>query len=63
MRIDEWSYKVSDGWPDDSEADVAGTAWAGVLPIRRSHPQAVPAPDLRADIAVPQSVRGLLTDL
>ena len=59
MPIDKWSLKVSAGWPEDPPDDVAGPAWAGVVPIRTSHEQALPAPDLRPDIAVPESVRRL----
>lgn len=60
MPIDEWSLKVSDGWPEDEAPDVAGPAWAGVVPLlppRYGAP--VPAPDLRAGIEVPPSVLGL----
>jgi len=58
MPIAEWSMKVSDGWPDDPAEDVAGGAWAGVIPLsppRPGPPQ--PAPDLRPGIPVPRSVR------
>lgn len=30
MPIAEWSFKISDGWPDDPNDDVAGDAWASV---------------------------------
>ena len=30
---DNWSLKVSAGWPEDPEEDVAGDAWAGVVPM------------------------------
>src|SRR5262249_53339714 len=33
LPIAEWSLKVSEGWPDDPDDDVAGPAWAGVLPV------------------------------
>jgi nitroimidazol reductase NimA-like FMN-containing flavoprotein (pyridoxamine 5'-phosphate oxidase superfamily) len=59
MRIDDWSLKISDGWPDDSAVDIAGDAWAGVLPVRRGFEDAVPAPDLRAGIRVAASVAAL----
>ncbi|MGH8862647.1 MAG: pyridoxamine 5'-phosphate oxidase family protein, partial [Jatrophihabitantaceae bacterium] len=36
LPIVEWSLKVSDGWPDDPDDDVAGDAWAGVVPLRAS---------------------------
>lgn len=60
LPIDEWSLKVSEGWPDDPDDDVAGPAWAGVLPVVQHYGDPVPAPDLRAGIDVPDSVRTLL---
>lgn len=60
MAVDEWTLKVSDGWPDDGPADVAGPAWAGILPLRTGYTGAVPAPDLADGIPVPASVAGLL---
>jgi nitroimidazol reductase NimA-like FMN-containing flavoprotein (pyridoxamine 5'-phosphate oxidase superfamily) len=59
LPIIEWSLKVSAGWPDDPPEDVAGDAWAGVVPLVAGYAGPVPAPDLRPGIAVPQSVRGL----
>jgi nitroimidazol reductase NimA-like FMN-containing flavoprotein (pyridoxamine 5'-phosphate oxidase superfamily) len=59
MPITTWSLKVSDGWPEDSQPDVEGPAWAGVVPLtlRALPPQ--PAPDLRSGIPVPPSVAAL----
>jgi nitroimidazol reductase NimA-like FMN-containing flavoprotein (pyridoxamine 5'-phosphate oxidase superfamily) len=57
LPIGEWSLKVSDGWPDDTAEDRAGTAWAGVLPAAVRYGGPEPAPDLRDGIAVPESVR------
>jgi nitroimidazol reductase NimA-like FMN-containing flavoprotein (pyridoxamine 5'-phosphate oxidase superfamily) len=59
LPIDDWSLKVSDGWPEDEDGDVAGPAWAGVVPLRQVHDAALDAPDLRAGIEVPPSVRAL----
>jgi len=59
LPIQEWSLKVSEGWPDDPDDDVAGSAWAGVLPVIQRYGKPVPAPDLRAGIDVPNSVRRL----
>ncbi|MFN2562260.1 MAG: pyridoxamine 5'-phosphate oxidase family protein [Jatrophihabitans sp.] len=59
LPIVEWSLKVSDGWPDDPPEDVAGDAWAGVVPMVTSYTTPVPAPDLRSAIALPASVRQL----
>jgi len=61
LPIAEWSLKVSEGWPDDPDDDVAGPAWAGVLPVVQRYGQPRPAPDLRSGIDVPPSVQQLLT--
>lgn len=57
LPIREWSLKVSDSWPEDPEDDVAGPAWAGVVPLTQLRGKPRPAPDLRAGIAVPPSLR------
>jgi len=57
LPIDEWSLKISAGWPDDPDDDVAGDSWAGVVPMITSYAAPQPAPDLRAGIDVPGSVR------
>jgi uncharacterized protein len=59
LPLDDWVLKVSDGWPEDTEADVAGDAWAGVVPVRTVHDAPRPAPDLRPGVDVPASVRSL----
>jgi nitroimidazol reductase NimA-like FMN-containing flavoprotein (pyridoxamine 5'-phosphate oxidase superfamily) len=59
LAIREWSLKVSAGWPEDEEADVAGDAWAGVVPVITGYGWPEPAPDLRAGITAPASVRAL----
>ena len=59
LPIADWSLKVSAGWPEDDEADLAGPAWAGVVPVREVYGEPVAAPDLRDGIEVPPSVRGL----
>ena len=59
LPIAEWSLKVSGGWSEDPESDIAGDAWAGVLPIVTGYGQPASAPDLRPGIAVPASVRQL----
>ena len=59
LPIETWSLKVSDGWPEDPPEDVAGDAWAGVVPIVTGYAQPRPAPDLRAGITVPASVTAL----
>ncbi|CAN5237497.1 pyridoxamine 5'-phosphate oxidase family protein [soil metagenome] len=60
LTIDEWTLKVSDGWPEDGPADVAGAAWAGILPLRTGYETAIASPDLAAGIPQPESVRALL---
>ncbi len=61
VTIDEWSLKAATGWPEDDEADVAGPAWAGVLPLRSGYTTSLPAPDLAPGIPLPDSVRRLLS--
>lgn len=59
LPIVEWSLKISAGWPDDPDADVAGDAWAGVVPMSTTYGAPLAAPDLRAGIPVPPSVQHL----
>jgi nitroimidazol reductase NimA-like FMN-containing flavoprotein (pyridoxamine 5'-phosphate oxidase superfamily) len=59
LPIEEWSLKVSDGWPDDRPEDLPGDAWAGVVPLVSGYGEPRPAPDLRAGITVPPSVQAL----
>jgi nitroimidazol reductase NimA-like FMN-containing flavoprotein (pyridoxamine 5'-phosphate oxidase superfamily) len=59
LPIQEWSLKVSAGWPDDPQEDVAGDAWAGVVPLEQRYGAPAAAPDLRPGIAVPPSVTKL----
>jgi uncharacterized protein len=61
LPITEWSLKVSEGWPDDPPSDVAGPAWAGVLPVVQHYDPPLAAPDLREGIPLPPSVQRLLT--
>ncbi len=48
IDADNWSLKISDGWPDDPEEDIAGDAWAGVVPMSVAYGAPLPAPDLRS---------------
>ncbi|MGN6605776.1 MAG: pyridoxamine 5'-phosphate oxidase family protein [Jatrophihabitans sp.] len=59
LPIAEWSLRISEGWPDDPPEDVAGDAWAGVVPLTTTYGDPRPAPDLRTGIPVPPSVVGL----
>lgn len=57
IGADNWSLKISAGWPEDPDEDIAGDAWAGVVPMSVLYGAPQPAPDLRAGIPVPKSVR------
>jgi nitroimidazol reductase NimA-like FMN-containing flavoprotein (pyridoxamine 5'-phosphate oxidase superfamily) len=59
MPIETWSLRVSESWPEDEPGDVDGDAWAGVVPMTTTFGRPAPAPDLRAGIAVPDSVHNL----
>ena len=60
LPIGQWSMKISTGWPTDTPDDLASRAWAGVIPFdARRLGDPLPAPDLRAGIPVPASVRAL----
>jgi uncharacterized protein len=59
LPIEDWSLRISDGWPEDGPDDVAGPGWAGVVPLRHVYDAPLGAPDLRAGIEVPPSVRAL----
>ena len=54
-----WSLKLSAGWPDDPDEDVAAGAWAGVVPLTTVYGEPQRAPDCDSAIPVPASVRGL----
>ena len=59
LPIQDWSLRISDDWPEDGPDDVAGPAWAGVVPLHQVYDAPLAAPDLAAGIDVPPSVRGL----
>ena len=61
IGADNWSLKISAGWPEDPDEDVAGDAWAGVVPMSMTYETPQAAPDLRPGIAIPDSVRALAT--
>ena len=46
LTVEDFTVKAAQNWPDDPPEDVAGTAWAGVLPKRTGYAEAWPAPDL-----------------
>lgn len=59
LPILTWSFKSSDGFPEDPAEDLAGSAWAGAVPLRTGFDEPIPNPDLRPGIDVPASVRAL----
>jgi nitroimidazol reductase NimA-like FMN-containing flavoprotein (pyridoxamine 5'-phosphate oxidase superfamily) len=59
IGADSWSLKISAGWPEDPDEDVAGDAWAGVVPMTVNYGEPQPAPDLTPGIALPGSVRAM----
>ncbi len=54
-----WSLKVSDGWPEDPESDVAAGAWAGVVPLGVHYGTPRRAPDCPPDTPLPASVQSM----
>jgi uncharacterized protein len=54
---DNWSLKISDGWPEDPPEDVASGVWAGVVPMSVAYGEPLRAPDCDPGIPVPDSVR------
>lgn len=59
LPIERWSLRVSDGWPEDEEDDIAGNAWAGHVRFGAPSASVIPAPDLRPGTPVPLSVQQL----
>ena len=60
MPIESWSLKIGTGWPEDTDEDLQGDVWAGVIPFdAHQHGDPLPAPDLRPGIPVPASVRAM----
>jgi len=53
---DNWSLKISEGWPEDPESDVAAGGWAGVVPITTSYGTPMRAPDCHESTPVAASV-------
>ena len=52
VESDNWSLKISAGWPEDPDDDVAAGAWAGLVPLTT-------APDVPAHTPLPDSVRAM----
>ncbi|AQA04241.1 flavin-nucleotide-binding protein [Mycobacterium sp. MS1601] len=60
---DNWSLKISDGWPEDPESDVAIGAWAGVVPLTTVYGTPQRAPDCPEGTPVPDSVLRMTGEL
>jgi hypothetical protein len=60
MDLGEASAKLRTGSPHDDDADLGGSAWAGVVPIRTVAGPPDAAPDLAPGIAPSAAVRTLL---
>jgi nitroimidazol reductase NimA-like FMN-containing flavoprotein (pyridoxamine 5'-phosphate oxidase superfamily) len=56
VPLAEASVKTRSGPPVDDEGDVAAGGWAGVLPLRVTAGEVVPAAEVR-DVPVPEDVR------
>lgn len=56
ITADNWSLKVSAGWPEDLESDVAAGAWAGVVPLTLGYGTPQRAPDCDPATPLPASV-------
>lgn len=59
ITSDNWSLKVSDGWPEDPEEDIAAGAWAGVVPLTVQYGSPRRAPDCDPGIPEPASVQAM----
>lgn len=59
IGTDNWSVKISDGWPEDGDEDVEAGAWAGVVPIGTYYGEPVAAPDCDPTIPIPKSVKAM----
>lgn len=57
ITADNWSLKISDGWPEDDADDVAAGGWAGVVPVTTSYGEPLRAPDCDPAIPVARSVQ------
>jgi nitroimidazol reductase NimA-like FMN-containing flavoprotein (pyridoxamine 5'-phosphate oxidase superfamily) len=59
IGVDNWSLKVSGGWPDDTAEDIAAGGWAGVVPVAMTYGAPLRAPDCDPAIPVPPSVQAM----
>jgi nitroimidazol reductase NimA-like FMN-containing flavoprotein (pyridoxamine 5'-phosphate oxidase superfamily) len=54
---DNWSLKLSAGWPEDPDDDIEAGAWAGVVPLITTYGAPNRAPDCPPETPVPGSVQ------
>lgn len=57
LTLDEVSAKARSGPPGDDPEDLGEKTWAGVIPMRLVAGEAIPAPDLQADVRLPDYLR------
>jgi len=53
VTLDECSAKVSEGFPEEPDEDLALDVWAGILPLRTVPGEPIPDPLLRAGTSAP----------
>lgn len=57
LPLEQASAKVSEGPPEDEDADYDLDVWAGVIPVRHTLGETQPDPSLRDGILEPESIR------
>lgn len=62
IKIDELSAKVRKGDPVDDTEDLDMDVWAGVVPLKEYYDEPIPAPDMKGDFLVSESVQKLLNN-
>jgi hypothetical protein len=58
FRIEEASAKIRSGGPKDDDVDYSLPVWAGVVPIKLERKSVIQDELLRADIPVPEYLKG-----
>ena len=58
LGLDECSAKISEGFPEEPDDDLALDVWAGILPLRTATGEPLADPLLRAGIETPAYVAG-----
>ncbi len=57
VSIEHGSSKIRTGPPKDDKEDYEQPYWAGVIPMTVEYGEAIPDPDLKFDLELPQSVK------